>query len=151
MTRAIRLSNRAGSSRRNRSSGNRKAAQRRAANLGGDRAGFHWAAATDSDRHSPVVGLCPFNFLRASNIDHRGGVRDRRFAIARVNGIPTVVRDERGDWQWSVSLGNPKKIKLGHATSKGAAVLKVWAAIDRTHRKASLRPIPNVSGNEVPP
>ena len=63
----------------------------------------------------------------------------------------TVVRDERGDWQWSVSLGNPKKIKLGHATSKGAAVLKVWAAIDRTHREASLRPIPNVSGNGVPP
>ena len=63
----------------------------------------------------------------------------------------TVVRDEQGDWQWSVSLGNPEKIKSGHATSKGAAVLKVWAAIDRTHRKASLRPRPNVSGNEVPP
>jgi hypothetical protein len=63
----------------------------------------------------------------------------------------TVVRDEQGDWQWSVSLGNPEKIKSGHATSKGAAVLKAWAAIDRTHRKASLLPRPNVSGNEVPP
>jgi hypothetical protein len=63
----------------------------------------------------------------------------------------TVVRDEQGDWQWSVSLGNPEKIKSGHATSKGAAVLKVWAAIDRTHRKAISRPIPIVSGNEVPP
>jgi hypothetical protein len=61
----------------------------------------------------------------------------------------TVVRDERGDWQWAVSLGNPETIKSGHATSKGAAVLKVWAAIDRTHRKVSLPPIPNVSGNEV--
>jgi hypothetical protein len=63
----------------------------------------------------------------------------------------TVVRDEHGNWQWAVSLGNPEKIKSGHATSKGAAVLKVWAAIDRTHRKASLRPIPNVSDNEVAP
>jgi len=43
----------------------------------------------------------------------------------------TVVRDEHGNWQWAVSLGNPEKIKSGHATSKGAAVLKVWAAIDR--------------------
>jgi hypothetical protein len=63
----------------------------------------------------------------------------------------TVERDERGDWQWAVSLGNPETIKSGHAPSKGAAVLKVWAAIDRTHRKVSLPPIPNVSGNEVPP
>jgi hypothetical protein len=60
----------------------------------------------------------------------------------------TVVQDERGDWQWSVSLGNPEKIKSGHAPSKGAAVLKVWAAIDRTHR---LPPGTNVSSNEVPP
>jgi hypothetical protein len=63
----------------------------------------------------------------------------------------TVVRDERGDWQWTVSLGNPEKIKSGHAPSKGAAVLKVWAAIDRTHRKVRLPPGTNVSGNEVPP
>ena len=63
----------------------------------------------------------------------------------------TVVRDERGSWQWAVSLGNPAKVKSGHAASKGAAVLKVWAAIDRTQRKARLRSLPNVSGNEVPP
>jgi hypothetical protein len=62
----------------------------------------------------------------------------------------TVVRDEHGNWQ-AVSLGKPEKIKSGHATSKGAAVLKVWAAIDRTHRKTSLRSIPNVSDNEIPP
>jgi hypothetical protein len=63
----------------------------------------------------------------------------------------TVVQDEHGNWQWAVSLGIPEKIKSGHAASKGAAVLKVWAAIDRTHRKANLRPIPSVSGNEVLP
>jgi hypothetical protein len=64
----------------------------------------------------------------------------------------TVVRDERGDdWQWTVSLGNPERTKSGHAPSKGAAVLKVWAAIDRAHRKVSLRSGPSVSGNEVPP
>jgi hypothetical protein len=62
----------------------------------------------------------------------------------------TVVRDGHGNWQWAVSLGNPEKIKSGHATSKGTAVLKVWAAIDRTLRKASLRPMPSVSDNEVP-
>ena len=56
----------------------------------------------------------------------------------------TVVRDERGDWQWAVSLGNPATIKSGHATSKGAAVIKVWAAIDRTHRKESLRSRPEM-------
>jgi hypothetical protein len=63
----------------------------------------------------------------------------------------TVERDERGDWQWAVSLGNPETIKSSHAPSKGAAVLKVWAAIDRTHRKVSLPPGTNASGNEVPP
>jgi hypothetical protein len=63
----------------------------------------------------------------------------------------TVVLDERGDWQWTVSLGKPERIKSGSAPSKGAAVLKVWAAIDRTHRKVSLPSGPNVSGNEVPP
>ena len=63
----------------------------------------------------------------------------------------TVVRDERGDWQWAVSLGNPETIKSGHATSKGAAVLKVWAAIDRAQRRASRQSRLNVAGNEVPP
>jgi hypothetical protein len=37
----------------------------------------------------------------------------------------TVVRDEHDNWQWSVSLGNPEKIKSGHTPSKGAAVLRV--------------------------
>jgi hypothetical protein len=88
---------------------------------------------------------------------HCGGVRDGRFPLPigrsmEYRGVEyTVVRDERGDWQWAVSLGNPETIKSGHATGKGAAVLKVWAAIDRKHRKVSLQPRPNVSGNEVPP
>jgi hypothetical protein len=63
----------------------------------------------------------------------------------------TVLQDEHGKWQWAVSSGNPAKIKSGNAASKGAAVIKVWAAVDRAHRKVSLRPIPNVSQNEVPP
>ena len=42
-----------------------------------------------------------------------------------------MIADERGDWQWAVSLGNPKKIKSGQAATKGTAILKVWAVIDR--------------------
>jgi hypothetical protein len=42
----------------------------------------------------------------------------------------TVIVDERGNWQWAVSLGNPKKIKSGQAATKGTAILKVWAAIE---------------------
>jgi hypothetical protein len=38
--------------------------------------------------------------------------------------------DERG-WQWTVVLGSPPKIESGHAPTKGIAILKVWAAIDR--------------------
>ena len=36
----------------------------------------------------------------------------------------TVVRDEGGDWQWTVSLGNPEAIKSGQAASKGPLYLK---------------------------
>jgi hypothetical protein len=43
----------------------------------------------------------------------------------------TVIVDARGNWQWAVSLGNPKTIKSGQAATKGTAILKVWAAIDR--------------------
>src|ERR1700733_2101882 len=66
-----------------------------------------------ADGHSRVVGLS-FNFLRASNIDHCSGVRDGRFPLPiggsmEYRGIEyTVVRDERGDWGWAVSLGNPE-------------------------------------------
>jgi hypothetical protein len=63
----------------------------------------------------------------------------------------TVVRDEGGDWQWAVSLGNPETIKSGQAASKGTAILKVWAAIDRAHRRASWKSRLNVAGKEVPP
>jgi hypothetical protein len=34
-----------------------------------------------ADGHSRVVGLYRFNFLRASNIDHCGGVRDGRLPL----------------------------------------------------------------------
>jgi hypothetical protein len=39
-------------------------------------------------------------------------------------------QDDRG-WQWTVVLGSPAKIESGHAPTKGIAILKVWAAIDR--------------------
>jgi hypothetical protein len=110
-----------------------------------------------TDAHSGAVGLCAFNFPRASNIDHCSGVRSGRFAspIGRsmeYRGIGyTVVRDEGGDWQWTVSLGNPETIESGQAASKGTAILKVWAAIDRAHRRASWKSKLNVTGKEVPP
>lgn len=123
------------------------------------RAGFLMASARRqiTDAHSGAVGLCPFNFLRASNIDHCGGVRGGRFALPigrsmEYRGIEyTVVRDEGGDWQWAVSLGNPETIKSGQAASKGTAILKVWAAIDRAHRRPSWKSRLNVAGKEVPP
>jgi hypothetical protein len=114
-------------------------------------------AATDTGQSFPRNWSLPVQLSESEQFDHCGGVHDGRFPLPtgrsmEYRGIEyTVVRDERGDWQWAVSLGNPETIKSGHATSKGAAVLKVWAAIDRTHRKVSLRPRPNVSGNEVPP
>lgn len=63
----------------------------------------------------------------------------------------TVVRDEGGDWQWTVALGNPDPIKSGQAASKGTAIIKVWAAIDRAHRRASGKSRLNVAGKEIPP
>jgi hypothetical protein len=58
-----------------------------------------------------------------------------------------VEEDERG-WKWSVILGSPPKIESGHAPTKGIAILKVWAAIDRVlgsrqfRRLRSVRPTP---------
>ena len=44
----------------------------------------------------------------------------------------TVVQGiERGVWKWSVSLGNPKMIKVGQAKNKQDAVAEVERAIDR--------------------
>jgi hypothetical protein len=43
----------------------------------------------------------------------------------------TLEEDGLGGWQWAVVLGSPPKIKSGHAPTKGIAILKVWAAIDR--------------------
>jgi hypothetical protein len=41
-----------------------------------------------------------------------------------------VAEDDFG-WLWSVALGSPPKIKSGRAVTKGTAILRVWAAIDR--------------------
>ena len=62
----------------------------------------------------------------------------------------TLVRDEGGDWQWTVSLGNPETIESGQAASKGTAILKVWAAIDRAHRRTSWKSRLDATGKEVP-
>jgi hypothetical protein len=43
----------------------------------------------------------------------------------------TLEEDGLGRWQWTVVLGSPPEIESGHAVSKGAAIIKVWAAIDR--------------------
>jgi hypothetical protein len=44
----------------------------------------------------------------------------------------TVVQGiERGVWKWSVSLGDPKMIKVGQAKNKQDAVAEVERAIDR--------------------
>jgi hypothetical protein len=43
----------------------------------------------------------------------------------------TLEEDGFGGWQWAVVLGSPPNIKSGHAVTKGAAIIKVWAAIDR--------------------
>jgi hypothetical protein len=43
----------------------------------------------------------------------------------------TLEEDGLSGWQWAVVLGSPPKLKSGRAVTKGAAVIKVWAAIDR--------------------
>ena len=44
----------------------------------------------------------------------------------------TVVQGiERGVWKWSVSLGDPKMIKVGQAKNKQDAVVAVEHAIDK--------------------
>ena len=59
----------------------------------------------------------------------------------------TLEEDERG-WQWTVVLGSPPKVESGYAPTKGIAILKVWAAIDRAlgsrlfRRLRSERPTP---------
>jgi hypothetical protein len=43
----------------------------------------------------------------------------------------TLEEDGRGGWLWAVVLGSPPKINSGQAPTKGIAILKVRAAIDR--------------------
>jgi hypothetical protein len=54
----------------------------------------------------------------------------------------TLEEDDRG-WQWTVILGSPSEIESGHAVSKGTAILKVWAAIDRALISRKLRLVPS--------
>ena len=52
----------------------------------------------------------------------------------------TVVQGiERGVWKWSVSLGDPKMIKVGQAKNKQDAVAEVELAIDRALARKKLR------------
>jgi hypothetical protein len=50
---------------------------------------------------------CPFNFLRVSNIDHRCGVCDRRFALENrsVNAIPGHRVYGRARRAWPLAMG----------------------------------------------
>ena len=55
----------------------------------------------------------------------------------------TVVQGiERGVWKWSVSLGDPKMIKVGQARNKQDAVAEVELAIDRALARKKLRIVP---------
>ena len=52
----------------------------------------------------------------------------------------TVVQGiERGVWKWSVSLGEPKIIKVSQAKTKQNAVAAVEHAIDRALARKKLR------------
>jgi hypothetical protein len=46
-------------------------------------------------------------------------------------GVQYILAEDDYGWQWTVSLGNPEVVQSGRALSKGNAILKVWAAIDR--------------------
>jgi hypothetical protein len=60
----------------------------------------------------------------------------------------TLEEDGLDGWQWAVVLGSPPTVKSGHAPTKGIAILKGWAAIDRvlgsrqSRRLRSVRPTP---------
>ena len=45
---------------------------------------------------------------------------------------------ERGVWKWSVSLGDPKMIKVGQAKNKQDAVAEVERAIDKVLARKKL-------------
>jgi len=51
----------------------------------------------------------------------------------------TLEEDGLDGWQWAVVLGRPPTIKSGHAVTRGAAILKVWTAIDRALDSHKLR------------
>jgi hypothetical protein len=45
--------------------------------------------------------------------------------------VQYTLEEDGGGWRWTVVLASPPKIESGHAVTKGIAILKVWAAIDR--------------------
>jgi hypothetical protein len=50
----------------------------------------------------------------------------------------TLEEDGRG-WRWTVALGSLPEVKSGRAVTKRAAIMKVWAAIDRALGSLSLK------------
>jgi hypothetical protein len=46
-------------------------------------------------------------------------------------GVQFTLEEDDRRWRWTVVLGSPPTIKSGHTVTMGAAIIKVWAAIDR--------------------
>jgi hypothetical protein len=55
-------------------------------------------------------------------------------------GIQYILAEDDYGWQWTVFLGNPEAVQSGRALSKGNAVIKVWAAIDRSLKLVAASP-----------
>jgi hypothetical protein len=53
--------------------------------------------------------------------------------------VQYTLEEVDGGWRWTVVLGSPPTIKSGHAVTRGAAILKVWTAIDRALDSHKLR------------
>jgi hypothetical protein len=58
-------------------------------------------------------------------------------------GVQYTLEEDNHGWQWTVVLGSPPKTKSGHAVTKGSAIIKVWAAIDRAFISHKLRLVPS--------
>jgi hypothetical protein len=74
--------------------------------------------------------------------DNLKGMEYRGVEYTIVQGI------ERGIWRWTVSLGEPKMIKLGEGDSKSAAVAAVECAIDKVLAPKKQRLMPPLGRNE---
>jgi hypothetical protein len=58
-------------------------------------------------------------------------------------GVQYTVEEDDLGWKWTVVLGSPPKVKSGRSFSKGTAILRVWAAIDRAFILRKLRLVPS--------